>query len=577
MKDILIINLTRMGDLLQTTPLMAGLKNKYPGLRITLLANAAFAEICRGIPLIDDLIFFDMTEYRSRLLNREHRLIDNYRFLEKMIDHINEKEYDLAMNVTHSPASAVLTSLVRAGEVRGFTMDSEGHRIIKHPWMRYFFHVVHNRQYNPFHIVDMYMKFGEVAPQTRTLIYKIPAEDEEKALTLLKSKVSDTLLKRVGIHLGASKNDKAWPVRSYASLADRIMSDCNAEIILFGSTAECALAEEFTQYLNKPPCNLVGKTGLSELSALLKHCDLFITNDTGPLHIATTAGTQVLDISTANVHCFETGPYGEDHYVIQADLPCAPCGFDVECNDRVCKSIVTPESVFQVAKALLEGNMNEQKFTATEWKDLQVYRSYFKDDGHLDFRPLIQQVLKKETLFRILYRQVWNMTSEDSDYNFAYAFERIFSEISLNHNLDEVHTLLPALKIDAGILEHLVTLAGEGHEVVYGIHAEASQVSPDYSLITETWKSINKIDRDIELIGHTNPSLKPLVLIFQFAREALEGNDLLSLSEKSAGNYRELVMRASALLELVNKFITNNEPEKDLHETDNLAHAVQHI
>jgi hypothetical protein len=221
--------------------------------------------------------------------------------------------------------------------------------------------------------------------------------------------------------------------------------------------------------------------------------------------------------------------------------------------------------------------MNEQNFTATEWKDLQVYRSYFKDDGHLDFRPLIQQVLKKETLFRILYRQVWNMTSEDSDYNFAYAFERIFSEISLNHNLDEVHTLLPALKIDAGILEHLVTLAGQGHEVVYGIHAEASQVSPDYSLITETWKSINKIDRDIELIGHTNPSLKPLVLIFQFAREALEGNDLLSLSEKSAGNYRELVMRASALLELVNKFITNNEPEKDLHETDNLAHAVQHI
>ena len=96
-------------------------------------------------------------------------------------------------------------------------------------------------------------------------------------------------------------------------------------------------------------------------------------------------------------------------------------------------------------------------------------------------------------------------------------------------------------------------------------------------MITETWKSINKIDRDIELIGHTNPSLKPLVLIFQFAREALEGNDLLSLSEKSAGNYRELVMRASALLELVNKFITNNEPEKDLHETDNLAHAVQHI
>ena len=577
MKDILIINLTRMGDLLQTTPLMAGLKNKYPGLQITLLANTAFAEICRGIPLIDDLVVFDVKDYGARLMNREYNLLDNYRFLERLIDKLNEKEYALTLNVTHSSVSAVLTSLVRTGEVRGFTIDSEGHRIIKHPWMRYFFHVVHNRQYNPFHLVDMYMKFGEVSPQTRTLIYNIPKEDEENALNILENKVNDSDKKRIGIHLGASKDEKSWPVRSYAGLANRITSDINAKIIIFGSKGESALAEEFTQYLNEPPVNLVGQTGLSELAALIKLCDLFITNDTGPLHIATTAGTQVLDISTANVHCFETGPYGEDHYVIQADLPCAPCGFDVECKDQVCKSIISPESVSQVVKALLEGSIKDQEFTTAEWKDLQIYQSYFNDDGYLDFRPLIQQVLKKETLYRILYRHVWNMTCAQSEFSSASDFEKSFSEICLQYNLDEVHTLLPAVKSDAGILEGLVSLAGQGYEIVDSIGAEAAKEAPDYSRITETWKSIKKIDRDIELIGYTKPSLKPLVLVFQFAREALEGNDLLSLAEKSAGNYSELVMKSSALLEMIRKFIAQTESEKDLQEADNRPHAVQYI
>ena len=59
MKEILLINLTRMGDLLQTTPLMSGLKNAYPGVRITLLVSSRFMDICRGIPFIDELIVFD--------------------------------------------------------------------------------------------------------------------------------------------------------------------------------------------------------------------------------------------------------------------------------------------------------------------------------------------------------------------------------------------------------------------------------------------------------------------------------------------------------------------------------------
>ena len=82
MKEIFIINLTRMGDLLQTTPLMAGFKEANPGVRITLLINSSFVGICKGIPFIDELFVFDMQGFRDRLLNKEYSLIENYRFIE---------------------------------------------------------------------------------------------------------------------------------------------------------------------------------------------------------------------------------------------------------------------------------------------------------------------------------------------------------------------------------------------------------------------------------------------------------------------------------------------------------------
>ncbi|MEW6601133.1 MAG: glycosyltransferase family 9 protein, partial [Nitrospirota bacterium] len=124
MREILLINLTRMGDLLQTTPLMAGLKERYPEARITLLVNSSFTEICRGIPYIDELIDFDMKGYRERLIGEKYSLVENYRFMEALISRLNSREYDLTINITHSPISAILTSFIRTKEVRGFSIDS---------------------------------------------------------------------------------------------------------------------------------------------------------------------------------------------------------------------------------------------------------------------------------------------------------------------------------------------------------------------------------------------------------------------------------------------------------------------
>ena len=543
-----------MGDLLQTTPLLSGLRNKYPGAGITLLANQAFAGICSSIPLFDELITFDMRGYRSRLLDSTHSLVDNYRFLEKMLDDVNRKEYDLLFNVTHSQISAFLSSMIKAGEIRGFTSNSEGHRVIKHPWMRYFFNVIPNRNYNPFHLVDMYLKVGEVEPHMDGLYYEMSEDDAGTAEALLRQEgiAQDEAL--VGIHLGASKGDKRWPVSSYASLAEMIKDYSGAGIVLFGSKDEEELATEFKRCTKVDHTSFVGRTNIRELAALLKRCRLFISNDTGPLHIATAVGTKVVDISAANVNFMETGPYGDGHYVVQADLPCVPCAFNVECKDMVCKSVITPQAVFEVYKYSVGDNQVDFNPDAEIWKDLQVYRSCFKEDGYLGFNPLVNRRLNKETVYRMLYRDVWNLNSKEPE-DISEIADRICNEISSYYNLDCNEEMMSALVNEFEIIKKLYRLSGEGLYLCKIIEKEAGREKLDVNKIKGTWDRIEAIEKEIEISGNTNPCFGPFISIFKFAKEALEDNELKQLASASCRIYEDLKNNISNMMQLMKRVI----------------------
>ncbi len=548
MKEILIINLTRMGDLLQTTPLMAGFKEAYPGVRITLVINSSFVEICKGIPFIGDLIVFDMHGFRDRLLQKEHSLVENYKLIESLINRINEKEYDLALNLTHSPISALIISLIRAREIRGFTIDSEGHRVIRHPWLRYFFNVVPNRDYNPFHLVDMYLKAGGVMPQRKGLIFEIPEDGERKSEELLTARGISGKELMVGIHLGASKSDKTWPVSSFAALADMITEESGAKILLFGSPSEADLGREFEMKVKARPINFIGQTSIAELSTLLRKCLVLISNDTGPLHLATAVGTRVIDIFTANVHFLETGPYGEGHYVIQADLPCVPCAFNVQCNNMVCKDLIRPLHVFEIAKEIIHGNFATAVPDPHMFNNVQIYQTHFKDDGSLGFYPLLRKPLNKEIIYRILYSGVWNRKlSRNAD----RVYNEVCRELSSCYALDNIDEVVISLGSDIKVLEKFSELANEGQVLAGLIAEEAGRKNPDVEKLKRIWVNLETLDNKIEVLGHTNPCFRPFTIFFAYSKEALEGNDLLKLSADTCGIYEDLLTGSVFMLQLM--------------------------
>jgi ADP-heptose:LPS heptosyltransferase len=552
MKEVLIVNLTRMGDLVQTTPVMAGFKERYPHVKISAVVNSHFAEICRYIPFIDRLIVFNMNEFRSLFCNGSN-LIKKFRYMENFLKEINAIEYDLALNFTHSEASAVLTSLIKVKEIRGFTIDAEGHTIIRNQWIKYFFNFVPLRSYNPFHLCDVYTKAGGVVPEKKGLLLSIHQDGDMLVDNLLKDYGIEGIDKSdllVAFQLGASDDKRRWTVNCFAELAKKLTVSHGVKILLIGSPSETGLGEEFQNIFDIKVINLIGRTNLMELSAILKRCSLLVSNDTGPLHIATAVGTKVIGIFLSTAHYMETGPYGEGHLVVETDIACAPCGFQVECREMHCKAVIKPDSVFELSAMMLNGEMPDSIEDSVLWKDMQVYSSFFDTDGLVNYRPLIKRRLKKEAFYTHLYRNTWTSVLDNKD---IYDVQDISQLIS--QRLKDWYEINPSeffsFKKDIEAMQRLGELAEVFESTLKVIEKEAGKDSPDIELIKKMWAIVQPIEDEILAAGYVYPQISPLTTMFTREKEALEGEDTIVITRNASTIYNNLRKHVSALINIL--------------------------
>ena len=550
MKNVLIINLTRMGDLIQTTPVMAGLKDAYPDVRITLLINSAFAEICNYIPFVDRFISFNMDGFIVGGSGEFPSLVNKYRYMEETLTDINSVGYDCVINFTHTTVSAAIMSLIRAKEFRGFIADNKGHSLIKHPWLRYFFNIVPGRIYNPFHLCDIYIKAGGAIPKEKGLFLEVPEDVFDTARSeLRKAGIRDGDFV-IGFQPGASERHKMWATGRFVELARRLTSRLGAKVLVFGSGGEKALGEEIRMGGGSDVIDMVGKTSLKELAAFLKCCNLLVSNDSGTMHIATAVGTRVIGISLGAAYFRETGPYGKGHVVIESTVPCHPCSFHVKCQDMICNDTVSVYGVCRVIEMINNDGRLKEVDDSTFWEGMQVYEAVFSDDGLLEYVPMIKRPMTRDDFFRHLYRQVW-LQSLDGNDNTIIPMNSTKSP----HPPFEKGGIIND-EIDA--LRRLKELAGRALEKVRLIAEEAKRENPDTSKIKDIWTAVPPVDQEIETIGFTNIALRPIVIYFKFGRESLEGADVAVLAGAACTLYKNLINQTSAMIQLIEQFNNNS-------------------
>jgi len=155
----------------------------------------------------------------------------------------------------------------------------------------------------------------------------------------------------VGVQMGAARSFRQWGAPRFAKVIDWLIREKHRRVVLIGTEDERELSEPVERACRgreNDLVNLMGKTSLTTTGAVLERCELLITGDTGPMHMASAVGTPVLSLFFGTAYPYETGPYGCSHFILYSDLPCAPCRDPARCESgHACKGMVTPPVVMR--------------------------------------------------------------------------------------------------------------------------------------------------------------------------------------------------------------------------------------
>jgi lipopolysaccharide heptosyltransferase II len=199
------------------------------------------------------------------------------------------------------------------------------------------------------HRIDYYLDVIEKAGlrvEDRYLDFFFSPEDEEQVDSFLKKnllKAGDFI---VAINPGGNWMPKRWPADYWAHLADELISQTSAKIIITGSISDLLLAGQIKDAMKHSPLIACGVFNIKQLGVLAKRVELFISSDTGPLHIANAVGAKKIIAIFGPTSKNITGPYPDTNVVVlQKDVGCrVPC-YKVNCPDNRCMRAVTPQDV----------------------------------------------------------------------------------------------------------------------------------------------------------------------------------------------------------------------------------------
>ena len=363
MKKILVIRTHRLGDVLQLTPMLAGLKARHPAAAITLVTGDSLADLIGDQPFIDEFVSIPESKYRHELSHRPISRPHVYHELYDGISALRARHFDLAINRQYE-TGALISYLTGAKDIRGGAFSPEqGFYFTDNPSSELYEIIKKDRKKNTRNLVDWNCLIAGLDPGCTPMNIRLSAADRWEAAELLSAYDLSPQDGFIAVQMGAARAFRHWGVDHYAALLTHLTLEKKRQVVLLGTQDEKALVDAVKAKLLPDMTGLIdltGKTSLRVLGGVLECCRLLITGDTGTMHLAAAVGTPVLAIFYGTAYPWETGPYGCGHLVLFADEPCAPCVQPDDCpTGQHCRQTIKPEHVctaFEISECLRTGS-----------------------------------------------------------------------------------------------------------------------------------------------------------------------------------------------------------------------------
>jgi heptosyltransferase-2 len=338
-RRILIVRTDRIGDVLLSTPVIKALRQKYPQAYISMIVSPYARDIVEANPYLDEVIIYDKDiKHKSWMRSL------------KFASRLKKKRFDLAIilhPINRMHLIAFLAGIpLRLGYNRKFGFLNNFRKThTKQEGLR------HEAEYN----LDLLSDLG-VGGNARDLFMPIKTESEQWVRDLLASNGIKETDKLLAINPGASCPSKIWPADRFAQVAETLAKRHNFRILIVAGAKDIPLANMVAQKLGDRALNLSGKTSVSHLASILKRCSLFISNDSGPVHIASSLGVPVISIFGRNQPGLSPrrwGPLGRRDKYLHKDVGCIQCLAHNCKKEFACLKAISVEDVLSAAESIL--------------------------------------------------------------------------------------------------------------------------------------------------------------------------------------------------------------------------------
>jgi heptosyltransferase-2 len=337
---ILIIMMGGIGNMIFLTPALKALRQACPSAKIHFLFGPYGAEkAIEGSNLIDERTIVDPVKQKG--------IADTIRLIQKL----REEKFSLSISSTGiNPLKSGLLCYFAGIKYRlGEKMKGKG----------FFYNLKTSFDRNSHEVesnISLIKKLG-IEVKDKSLYIHMSADDKNFAReTFAYYDLEGKLV--IGIHPGSGIHQagfKRWPKERFARVADSIMDNYNASVILFGGTEEIELANDIKALMKSNPLIMTGKTTLNEAAAMIAKCGLFISNDSGLLHVACAANTPAVAIF-GPTNYKKTGPYSDSSIIVRKELDCSPCytGEEIKCKPLDCLMHIKVEDVLKEVENMLK-------------------------------------------------------------------------------------------------------------------------------------------------------------------------------------------------------------------------------
>lgn len=331
LKKILVRGTNWIGDAVMTTPALNALRAHYPAAEIVMLANPLVAQLFQFHPSVDRVIIYDRKGY--------HRGAAGFI---RMIKELRTNKFDVAFLFQNAIEAALLTLLSGIPRRAGYTTD--GRRLLLN------YPVTVTKADKLMHHTDYYCQLLRrlgVAVGEEQLSLACTEEEQQWAASTLDS---DNV---IAINPGAAYGSaKRWLPERFAEVADALASRYGATIVLTGGPGEKEIGCDIAAAMSAPSINMVGKTSVRQMMALLAHSRLLISNDSGPMHVASAFSVPIVAVFGSTDHT-TTCPASQNVKIVRKQTECAPCMLRQCPTDHRCMTAITADDVVLAAFELL--------------------------------------------------------------------------------------------------------------------------------------------------------------------------------------------------------------------------------